>query len=170
MLRKLQLYVVVVVVVVVLFITFQERWMAWGILHACYNILDDALSSNQSNLICQVASKFKIVVDIPRSLNQWNVRAMALVHLGCTLPLMPASAITLLVCRGVGGCLCPNSVCMILMYTTLRAIMYSPANSALVADNMTFLSMCAMLSTARLFGGTVVSLVSTGSAAWFGLT
>jgi hypothetical protein len=49
-------------------------------------------------------------------------------------------------------------LCMILMYTTLRAILYSPANSTLVADNMTFLSMCAMLSTAPLFGGPVVSL------------
>ena len=40
--------------------------MMRGILCACYNdvILDDALSSNPRNLICQVASKFKIVVGI----------------------------------------------------------------------------------------------------------
>jgi hypothetical protein len=40
--------------------------MARGILCACYNdvILDDALSSNLRNLICQVAIKFKIVVGI----------------------------------------------------------------------------------------------------------
>ncbi len=64
MLRELHLYVIAVVVV--LFITFQEQWMVWGILCACYNdvILDDALSSNPHNLICQVASKFEIIVGI----------------------------------------------------------------------------------------------------------
>jgi hypothetical protein len=31
--------------------------------------------------------------------------SIALVHLGCILPLMMASAIALLVCGGVGGCL-----------------------------------------------------------------
>jgi hypothetical protein len=46
---------------------------------------------------------------------------------------------------------------MILMYTASRAIMYSPASSTLVANDMTFLMMCAMFSTAPLFGGTVVS-------------
>jgi hypothetical protein len=64
MLHELHLYVVAVVVV--LFVTFQEQWMVWEILCACYDdvILDDALSSNLHNLICQVASKFKIVVGI----------------------------------------------------------------------------------------------------------
>ena len=70
---------------------------------------------------------------------------------------MTASAITLSVCRGVSGCLCPNSLSMILM-TPLHAPMYSPDNSASVANDMTFLIMCVMLSTAPLFGGTVVSL------------
>jgi hypothetical protein len=70
---------------------------------------------------------------------------------------MMASAIALLVCIGVGGCLCPNSSSMILMYTTLHAIMYSATSSTLVADDMTFLMMCAMFSTALLFGGMVVS-------------
>ena len=42
------------------------QWTVWRILCACYNdvILDDALSSNLHNSICQVASKFKIVVGI----------------------------------------------------------------------------------------------------------
>ncbi len=71
---------------------------------------------------------------------------------------MTESAIALSVCRGVGSCLCPNCLSMILIYTTLHAMMYSPANSASVANDMTFLIMCAMLSTALLFGGTVVLL------------
>ncbi len=41
--------------------------------------------------------------------------SMALVCLGCTLPLMTPSAIALLVCSGVGGCACPSSSRMILM-------------------------------------------------------
>ncbi len=83
--------------------------------------------------------------------------SMALVCLGCTLPFMTASAIALSVCIGVGGCLCPNSSSMILMYTALRTIMYSPTSSTLVANDMTFLMMCAMFSTAPFFGGMVVS-------------
>ena len=61
MLRELQLHVVAVFAV--LFVTFWERWMAWGILCAYYHdvILDDALSSNPRNLVCQVARKFDIV-------------------------------------------------------------------------------------------------------------
>ena len=42
--------------------------------------------------------------------------SMALVRLGCTLPFMTASAIALSVCSGMGGCVCPNSSSMILMY------------------------------------------------------
>ena len=84
--------------------------------------------------------------------------SMAFVRLGCILPLITASAMALSVCSGVGGCLCPNSSNMILMYTASRAIMYNPANSASVADDITFLMMCAMFSTAPLFGGIGVSL------------
>ena len=84
--------------------------------------------------------------------------SMGLVCLGCTLPFMTASAIVLSVCSGVGGCLCPNSSSTILMYTASRAFMYSPASSASVADDMTFLMMCAKFSTAPLFGGMVVLL------------
>ena len=55
----------------------------------------------------------------------------------------------------MGGCLCPNSsktLCM--YYTASRAIMYkNAANFASVADDITFLIMCAMLRMAPLLGG-----------------
>jgi hypothetical protein len=41
--------------------------------------------------------------------------SIAFVRFGCTLPLVTASGIELLVCSGVGGCLCPISSSMILM-------------------------------------------------------
>ncbi len=41
--------------------------------------------------------------------------SMALVCLGCALPLMMSSAIVLSVFSGVGGCTCPSSSRMILM-------------------------------------------------------
>ncbi len=47
---------------------------------------------------------------------------------------------------------------MTLMLTALQAIMYRPASSALVAEDITFLMMCAMFSIAPLFGGMVVLL------------
>ncbi len=84
--------------------------------------------------------------------------SMALVCLGCTLPLMMLSTIALSVCSGVGGCTCPSSFRMILMYMALPAIMYRPASSASVAEDSTFLMMCAMFRIAPLFGGTVVLL------------
>ena len=80
------------------------------------------------------------------------------VHFGCILPLVTASAIELSVCSGVSGCLCPISSSMILMQTASRAITYKPANSAYVADDITCLMMCAMLRTAPLFCGMVLSL------------
>ncbi len=43
--------------------------------------------------------------------------SIALVCVGWILPLMTASAIASLVCRGFGSCLCPNSLSMILMFT-----------------------------------------------------
>ncbi len=84
--------------------------------------------------------------------------SMALVCLGCTLPLMTPSAIALSVCSGVGGCACPSSSRIILMKTASHAIMYRPASSASVAEDIMFLMMCAMFRIAQLFGGTVVSL------------
>jgi hypothetical protein len=47
---------------------------------------------------------------------------------------------------------------MILIFMALRAIMYRPASSALMVEDIKFLMMCAMLSIAPLFGGTVVLL------------
>ncbi len=79
--------------------------------------------------------------------------SMALVRLGCILPFTTASAIALSVCIGVGGCVWPNSSKTLRMYTASRSMMYSVANSASVADDMTFLMMCAMLRMAPLFGG-----------------
>ena len=81
--------------------------------------------------------------------------SMAFVLLGVIFPLITASAIELSVCSGVGGCLCPISSRMIRMYTASLAMMYNAANSASVADVMTCLIMCAMLSTAPLFCGMV---------------
>ncbi len=83
---------------------------------------------------------------------------MAFVRFDCTLPLITASAIELSVCSGVGGCLCPNSSRMILMYTASLAIMYSPADSTSVAEDIMCLIMWAMFSTTPLFGGIGVSL------------
>jgi hypothetical protein len=44
------------------------------------------------------------------------------------------------------------------MYTASLAIMYSPANSAYVAEDIMCLIMWAMFSTAPLFGGIGISL------------
>jgi hypothetical protein len=84
--------------------------------------------------------------------------SMALVCLGCTLPLMTPSAIALSVCNSVGGFTWPSSSSMILIYTASQAIMYRPASFALVAEDIMFLIMCALFSIAQLFGGTVVLL------------
>ena len=72
--------------------------------------------------------------------------SIALVRLGCILPLHTAFAVALSVCNGVEGCLWPISVNTILIYTASRAMMYNAANSASVADVMTCLMMCAMLN------------------------
>ena len=84
--------------------------------------------------------------------------SIAFVRFGCTFLLVTASTIALLVCTGVGGCLCPISSRMIRMYIALQAIMYSALSSASVADVITCLIMCAMMSTALLLGGIVVLL------------
>ncbi len=84
--------------------------------------------------------------------------SIAFVRLGCILPLHTASAAALSVCNCVEGCLWPISVNTILIYTASRAMMYNAANSASVADVMTCLMMCAMLSTAPLLAGIVALL------------
>ena len=52
----------------------------------------------------------------------------------------------------------PISDNTILIYTASRGMMYNAANSALVADVMTCLMMCAMLSMAPLLAGIVALL------------
>ena len=68
-------------------------------------------------------------------------------------PLVTSSAIELSVCSGVVGCGCPISSRMILMYTASRVMMYNTASSASVADDITCLIMCAMLSRDPLLEG-----------------
>ena len=80
------------------------------------------------------------------------------VRFGCILPLHTASSIAVSIYNGVGGCLCPISSSTILMHTTSRAMMYSAASSASVADVMTCLIMWVMLRIAPLFCGIVASL------------
>ena len=84
--------------------------------------------------------------------------SIAFVRFGCTLPFVTASTIKLSVYSGVGGCLCPISLRMIIMYTASRVIIYRPANLAFVADDITYLIICAMLRMAPLFCGMVLSL------------
>ena len=80
------------------------------------------------------------------------------VHFGCILPLHTASVIVLSVCNGVGGWLCPISSKIILMYTSLRDMMYSAAGSASIADVMMCLIICSMLRITTLFWGIVALL------------
>ena len=80
--------------------------------------------------------------------------SIVFVLLGWTFPFTTPSAIELSVCSGVGDCLYPISSRMMRIYTASCAIMYSAANSASVAEDMTCLMICAMLSTAPLLWGT----------------
>ena len=92
--------------------------------------------------------------------------SIALVCLDCILSLHTASDVALSVCSGVEGCLWPISINTILIYTASRFMMYSATNSALVADVMTCLMMCAMLSTAPLLAG-IVALFCSSACLWF---
>ena len=76
---------------------------------------------------------------------------IAFFHFGCILPLHTESAIALSVCIEFVVWLCPISSSIILMYTALRAMMYSAASLASVADVMTCLIMLVMLRIAPLF-------------------
>jgi hypothetical protein len=73
---------------------------------------------------------------------------------------MKPSAVELLVCIGVFGCICPISSNMFLMYTVSFALMKSAPSSASAADDMTALITCAMLRMAPLFGRKVTSDLS----------
>ena len=84
--------------------------------------------------------------------------SIAFVCFGFIFMLYIASAMELYVCNGFGGCLYPISSKIILMYTASRAIIYSAASSAYVADVTACFIMCAMLRIAPLFSGIVASL------------
>ena len=79
--------------------------------------------------------------------------SIAFVCFGYILPLTTPSAIELSVCKGVGGCGCLISSSIILIYTASRAIIYRAASSASVAEVITCLMMCAILSNAPLLVG-----------------
>ena len=81
--------------------------------------------------------------------------SIAFVRFGCIFPLHAASAIALSVCNGVVGCLCLISSKIILMYTDLRAMRYSSASLASVADFMTCLIIFVMLRIVPVFWGIV---------------
>ena len=85
--------------------------------------------------------------------------SISFVRFGCIFLLHTASVIEFFVCNGVGGCLCPISSKIILMYTASCAMMYSAASSASVADVMMCLIMCVMLRIAPLFWGIFASLI-----------
>ena len=93
-----------------------------------------------------------------QSLNQWKRISIAFVRFGCILTFTTASSIELSVCNGVGGCLCPISSKMVLMYTASLSIMYNATNYDSVADDMTCFIMCNMLRNDLLFCGMVEPL------------
>ena len=84
--------------------------------------------------------------------------SIAFVRFGLILPLHTASATALSFCNGFGGCLCPIFPSNILMYTALRAMMYSATSLASVADVMKCLIMWEMLKIAPFFWGIVALL------------
>ena len=77
--------------------------------------------------------------------------SIAFVHFGCIFTLYTASDIALSICNGVGGCLCPISSNIILMYMAAREMMYSATTSAYVADGILCLIMCVALRILLLF-------------------
>ena len=83
---------------------------------------------------------------------------MALVRFGWILLLMTPSDVELSVCIGIFGCLCPNSLRIICMYTASLEAIYREPSSASAADVMTFFMICLMVSMAPLFGENVVLL------------
>ena len=76
---------------------------------------------------------------------------MAFLRFGCILPFITASAVELSICIGMGGCLCPISSEMIMIYTASLDMMYKAANYASVANDITCFIMWDMLRTDPLF-------------------
>ena len=91
-------------------------------------------------------------------LNHWKRISMDFPRFCCILPLTIAPAIEFSVCSGMGGCLCPISSKMIMMYTSSRAMMYNAANYTSVSDDTTFFIIWDMLRNDPLFFGMVESL------------
>jgi hypothetical protein len=123
---------------------------------ACYNdvILNDAFSSNPRNLICQVASKFDIVV---------GIRNLLASGTSCPLPWfiwdvfyhwwrhLPLHCWFLLEALAV--------VCVLILWVLFWCTPpHAPWCKVLPVLLWWLMIMCAMLSTAPLFGGTVVLL------------
>ena len=84
--------------------------------------------------------------------------SMALVLLGCTLLVTTEWAAELSVCIGVLGWGWPISSNVFLVGTASRALMNIALISASAVDVITALMICAMLSTAPLFGGKLALL------------
>ena len=83
-----------------------------------------------------------------RSLRQWNRISMALVRLVCMLFLIRPAAVALSVCSFVGCCLWPSALSVLHIATASRALVYSAAISASVADAITFFIICETAWTA----------------------
>ncbi len=83
--------------------------------------------------------------------------SIAFICCGWMLLLTTPRAVLLLVCIGVGGCGCPISSRSWRCGTASHALMYSVPSLALAAEDMTSLMSWAMLSTAPLFAGSLVS-------------
>ena len=80
--------------------------------------------------------------------------SMALVHLGWMMLAMTPSAVELSILMGVGGCGCPISSSRCRSGIASRALMYKAPSSALAAEDITDLIICAIISIAPLFRGT----------------
>ena len=78
------------------------------------------------------------------------------------------NAVVLLVCIGVGGCLCPRDSKTCLAGTASRQLMNNAPTSASAAEDSTALIICEIVITAPLLCGVSVSLdmkkMSTGPA------
>jgi len=103
---------------------------------------------------------FQILLNCPwhcLSLNQWNLMSISLVSLSCICRCtQPPQWCCLFVVMMI--VVCGPFLLLLLWYTLLLVPWYSAANSASVADVITCLMMCAMLSTAPLLVGIVASL------------
>ena len=82
--------------------------------------------------------------------------SMALVRLGCMMLLTMPSAVELSIWMGIGGCVCPSSSSRLRSGMASSALMYRAPSSASAAEDMTDLMICAIVSIAPLFRGTLL--------------